>query len=130
MTIDPKHPAPLADTTEVTVPKQQQEKMSRKVELTLTEGLDTLVHEAIGAASVAWEDMTGTGVFNEAMARDIASQVVAYVNENYTPKAAMEQCAICSQMSAVPINYAMDPYEKAHWQCQNCGAKFAGKVHA
>lgn len=43
--------------------------------LTLAEA----VGQAVGAASVCWEDMTGTGVFDEARAREIAAALETFV---------------------------------------------------
>lgn len=41
-----------------------------------TKSLETAVYEAIGAASVCWENMSGTGIFQEDRARDIAEQLL------------------------------------------------------
>lgn len=41
------------------------------------ESLRTKVYEAIGAASVCWEDMSGTGVFQDSQAAAIASGLMA-----------------------------------------------------
>lgn len=48
--------------------------------------LSTRVHEAVGAASVAWENMSGTGVFQEAQARKIAADLIEWVNDHYEMK--------------------------------------------
>lgn len=36
----------------------------------------SLIFEALGAASVCWESMAGTGLFNEARARAIGEELV------------------------------------------------------
>lgn len=41
--------------------------------------LETAVFEAIGAASVCWENMTGTGVFQDGRARAIGETLVARI---------------------------------------------------
>jgi hypothetical protein len=41
--------------------------------------LDGVIYEALGAASVCWEDMTGTGEFQERRAREIGEAVLEYI---------------------------------------------------
>lgn len=41
--------------------------------------LSSAVHQAIGAASVCWENMEGTGIFQEARAREIADALLRYI---------------------------------------------------
>lgn len=40
------------------------------------------VYQAIGAASMCWESMAGTGVFDDGQAHAIAEGLVAYLREN------------------------------------------------
>lgn len=48
--------------------------------------LEQAVFMALGTASVAWEDMSGTGVFNETLARQAGEDLVAWINEHYEKK--------------------------------------------
>jgi|GEM_PF-6301406 len=41
--------------------------------------LSTAVHEAIGAASVCWESMNGTGLFDESRAKEVAAKLIEFV---------------------------------------------------
>lgn len=50
------------------------------------ESLSQAVHEAVGAASVCWENMSGTGVFDDTRAREVAQGLLDYINENYAPR--------------------------------------------
>ena len=45
--------------------------------------LENVLGEAIGAASVCWEKMDGTGVFDEQRARAILAEVVGWINTYY-----------------------------------------------
>lgn len=45
--------------------------------------LEEVVGQAVGAASVCWESMEGTGIFQEDRARQIVDDVVGWVNKNY-----------------------------------------------
>ena len=47
--------------------------------------LHEAVHLAVGAASVCWEDMSGTGVFQDDHARVVAQALIQYVEANYWP---------------------------------------------
>lgn len=40
--------------------------------------LEEAVYLAVGASSVCWENMSGTGVFNDARAADIAKSLLSY----------------------------------------------------
>ena len=42
----------------------------------------TAVGEAVGAASVCWESMEGTGLFDEARAREIANKLMAHIESH------------------------------------------------
>lgn len=48
--------------------------------------LSQAVYQAVGAGSTCWESMEGTGVFDEARARETAEDLITWVNEHYTPK--------------------------------------------
>lgn len=52
--------------------------------------LENVLGEAIGAASVCWDSMAGTGLFDERRARDILAEVVDWVDANYVSKASFE----------------------------------------
>lgn len=47
--------------------------------------LEGVVGEAIGAASVCWESMAGTGQFQDQRASQIVDEVVAWIKEHYLP---------------------------------------------
>lgn len=47
------------------------------------EDLRQAVYEAVGAASVCWESMEGTGVFDTTRASAVADALLQYVNERY-----------------------------------------------
>ena len=44
--------------------------------------LEEVVYQAIGAGSMCWESMAGTGVFQDRQACDIAEAVLAWVRAN------------------------------------------------
>lgn len=44
--------------------------------------LETAVFQALGAASVCWDSMDGTGVFQSDRAKEIGDTLVAYVKEH------------------------------------------------
>lgn len=46
------------------------------------EDLTAAVYQAVGAASVCWETMEGTGVFQEAQARNVAEDLLAYIAQS------------------------------------------------
>jgi len=41
--------------------------------------LSEIVHQAIGAASTCWEHLDGTGIFDDARARQIADELIAFI---------------------------------------------------
>lgn len=43
----------------------------------------TVIGQAVGAASVCWEDMSGTGEFESQRARVIVDEVITWINEHY-----------------------------------------------
>jgi len=43
--------------------------------------LEFAVHQAVGAASVCWESMENTGVFQEDKARDVAQALLAFIKD-------------------------------------------------
>lgn len=45
-----------------------------------TLSMSAAVYQAIGAASVCWSDMKGTGVFEDRKARDIANALLDFIN--------------------------------------------------
>lgn len=45
--------------------------------------LESVIGQAVGAASVCWENMEGTGVFQDDRARQIVDDVVKWINERY-----------------------------------------------
>ena len=47
------------------------------------EDLRQAVYQAVGAASVCWESMAGTGVFSTTKACEVADALLQYVNERY-----------------------------------------------
>ena len=49
------------------------------------DSIDSLIHLAIGAASVCWEDMSNTGVFREDRARAIAQQLKEELKRRLVP---------------------------------------------
>lgn len=55
---------------------------SKPAELTLA----GLIGQAVGAASVCWEDMSGTGVFQDQQAREIVDVVVEWIEQRYESK--------------------------------------------
>lgn len=50
------------------------------------ESLREVVGQALGAASVCWESMEGTGVFDSDRAKTILYEVVDWVETHYEPK--------------------------------------------
>jgi hypothetical protein len=50
------------------------------------ESLEEAVFVALGTASVAWESMEGTGVFNDALARSAGEDLIQWINSNYDKK--------------------------------------------
>ena len=48
--------------------------------------LREVVGQAIGAGSVCWESMAGTGVFESERARDIAHEAVSWIEDHYIEK--------------------------------------------
>jgi hypothetical protein len=50
------------------------------------DSLESAVYMALGTASVAWESMEGTGVFNDALARAAGEDLINYINSNYDKK--------------------------------------------
>ena len=49
------------------------------------DSLRSVIAEAIGAASVCWENMEGTGIFDEQRATEILEEVVTWVDDHYAP---------------------------------------------
>lgn len=47
--------------------------------------LETAVFEALGAASVCWEDMSGTSVFQSEQAEDIGHALIAVIRAGFPP---------------------------------------------
>lgn len=47
--------------------------------------LETVVFQAMGRASTCWESMEGTGVFDDASAKEVGDYVVDWVRKNYFP---------------------------------------------
>lgn len=47
------------------------------------ETLEEVIGQAVGAGSVCWESMEGTGVFKDDVARQIVEEVVEWINANY-----------------------------------------------
>lgn len=43
------------------------------------------VYQSVGAASVCWENMSGTGVFQESDARDVAENLIEWVRARLDP---------------------------------------------
>ena len=41
------------------------------------------VHQAVGAGSVCWENMVGTGVFNEEQARAISEGLLKFLHDHH-----------------------------------------------
>ena len=50
------------------------------------EDLNQAVFMSIGAASVCWESMSGTGVFDDQRARQVGEELVAYIEDHFNPK--------------------------------------------
>ena len=50
------------------------------------EDVRTHVFEALGAASTCWESMEGTGVFDDARAKQTGDDLVAYLREQFDKK--------------------------------------------
>lgn len=48
--------------------------------------LEEVVFQALGAASVCWDPMDCTGVFESDRAKKIGDEVVAWINEHYVTK--------------------------------------------
>jgi hypothetical protein len=46
------------------------------------ENLTEAVYMAVGAASVCWEDMSGTGVFRDDRASQVAEDLLKYIREH------------------------------------------------
>lgn len=57
------------------------------------ESLEQAVGESLGAASVCWEDMSGTGVFQSDKAHAALDRLLAYIHENYEKKPAADEQA-------------------------------------
>lgn len=49
-----------------------------------SEQLATKVYESIGAATTCWENLEGTGVFDDARAKKIGDELLAYINDTTT----------------------------------------------
>lgn len=47
---------------------------------------DRIVREALGAASVCWDPMNGTGVFQDARANEIADTLIAALERRFEPR--------------------------------------------
>ena len=47
--------------------------------------LESVVMQSIGAASVCWESMEGTGVFNSNRARQIGQKLLEWIRQNEKP---------------------------------------------
>ena len=47
------------------------------------EGLEGHVYQALGGASVCWESMSGTGMFQDDQARTIARKLIRWIEQNY-----------------------------------------------
>lgn len=50
------------------------------------EDLQGVIGQAIGAASMCWENMSGTGIFDSTRARQILDDALNWVTENYVPR--------------------------------------------
>lgn len=44
-----------------------------------TPTLTAAVYQAVGAASVCWENMSGTGVFDDVRAREVAERLLRFI---------------------------------------------------
>lgn len=49
--------------------------------------LEEAVYQSIGAASVCWESMEGTGVFDSVGAKKIGDELIAFILDRFTPVA-------------------------------------------
>lgn len=58
-----------------------------------TKDLETCIYEAIGAASVCWESMEGTGVFQDVRAKAIGDQLLARIRLFQDRQASVEVAA-------------------------------------
>lgn len=60
------------------VPKPESVITERIFDWTVATDIETAVFEALGAASVCWESMEGTGVFNSTRCKQIGDELVEY----------------------------------------------------
>lgn len=107
-----------------------EQKVDTFKEIRNAKDLDQAVHMAVGAASVCWESMTGTGTFQDDRARNVAAALIAYVNDHYQPLDVERLvCPQCHTQEAVPQPFAMHPDIKGYWRCANCGYMFEAHDH-
>lgn len=55
------------------------------------ETLAEVIFQAIGAGSVCWDDMSGTGVFESDRAKALGDEVVAWIEAHYVPSERVER---------------------------------------
>lgn len=61
---------------------------SRWTPLEKKAALEELVFQALGAASVCWDSLEKTGVFNSDRAKALGDHIIEWINKNYDKKEA------------------------------------------
>lgn len=68
------------------------------------ETLRELIGQAVGAGSVCWENMSGTGVFQDDRARQVVDDAVEWVEKYYAPdQDALDHLAAYQDAFAEPL---------------------------
>lgn len=63
-----------------------------KFEFDRADSVESAVFQALGAASVCWEDISGTGIFDSTRAKEIGEALLEFIrNDQYC------HCRECSQ---------------------------------
>lgn len=84
------------------------------------ETLSEVIGQAVGAASVCWESMEGTGIFDYKRASAIVDEVLQWINENYSPhgelcdRLPLNTLAEAPRLDKLPVH---NPERRSRRQC-------------
>lgn len=65
--------------------------------------IEQAVHMALGAASTCWEDMSGTGVFQDDRARSVAAALLRFIGETTVPMPASHAAKVIADLRGARV---------------------------
>jgi predicted P-loop ATPase len=75
------------------------------------DSLESLVGQAVGAGSVCWENMSGTGVFQDQHAQQVVKDAVEWIEKYYTP----------NEDALAHLQASLDPGQEPLFDFADCG---------